>query len=185
MKRMRNCFTKSNAALPFILLAVSLGVACKNSTNVTVNGGNSNPAATTSAAGNSNGTTNNEATLNRSTSATTSKAELHTPAEDSPERKAILEAVRNYLKSKQDFGGAVFDEVETLNVSRGWAFIATDVSAPDNSPYGLVEALLQERDGRWRVLEIFEYDGSNEQGQWEAFKARYKDAPGDIFPPRS
>ncbi|MBD0325118.1 MAG: hypothetical protein ICV68_01725 [Pyrinomonadaceae bacterium] len=179
---MKNCFAKSNVALLLVLLALSLCIACKNSANVSVSNSNSNTTRTNSVSSNQT-TTNTEATLNKSTSSG-STTDLHTPAEDSAERKAILDAVRVYLKSKQDFGGAVFDEVETLNVSRGWAFIATNVSAPDNSPYGLVEALLQEQNGRWRVLEIFEYDGSNEKGQWEAFKARYKDAPGDIFPPR-
>ncbi len=178
---MKTCLAKSNGALPLILLAVALGAGCKNSANVSVNGGNS---GNTTATNTTIAVNSNQATVNTATAAS-NKAQLHTPAEDSAERKAILDAVRDYLKSKQDFGGAVFDEVETLNVSRGWAFIATDISAPDNSPYGLVEALLQEQNGRWRVVEIFEYDGSNERGQWEAFKARYKDAPSDIFPPRN
>lgn len=185
---MKNCFAKSTGALSLLLLAISLSPACKNSANVS-NSNNGNAAATntTTTTVTKNTTTTNantEAPANKSTSATSSTAELHTPPDGSPERKAILDAVRDYLKSKESFEGAVFDEVEKLNVHQGWAYIATDISAADESPYGLVEALLQEQNGRWRVVEVFEYDGSTEKADWEAFKSRHADAPKDIFPPR-
>jgi hypothetical protein len=191
MNRMKHfpAHTIGALSLLLLLLAVSLSTACKNSTNAnTSNSGGSNTSSsstTTSTAtvNTSKATTNTEATAS-STPAATGATALHTPPDDSPERKSLLEAVREYLRVKQDFVDAVFDHVETLNVHQGWAYIATDVSAPDNSPYGLVEALLQEQNGRWRVMEVFEYDGSNEQAQWEAFKNRYASAPKDIFPPR-
>jgi hypothetical protein len=188
---MKNRLAKSNGALPLLLLllGVSLSTACKNSATDNVfnsNNGNTTSTTTTTTANTNKATTNVEATANKPAAAETgASAQLHTPPDGSPERKAILDAVSEYLKAKQDFSAAVFDDVETLNVHQGWAYIATDVSAPDNSPYGLVEALLQEQGGgRWRVVEVFEYDGSNEKAQWEAFKNRYGAAPADIFPPR-
>jgi hypothetical protein len=194
MNRMKHCPAQSNVAfsLLLLLLAVSLSTACKSSTNTnTSNSDGSNTSSSSSSSTTATSTTTvntNKATTNTeapaSTPAATGAAALHTPPDGSPERKAILDAVREYLRVKQDFVDAVFDDVETLNVHQGWAYIATDVSAPDNSPYGLVEALLQEQSGRWRVVEVFEYDGSNEQAQWEAFKSRYTSAPKDIFPPR-
>jgi hypothetical protein len=182
---MKNRPAQSTAALLIaLLLAVSLSTACKSSTNSSNSNGSNTTSTTTSTTTVNNKATTNTDTTASSTPSPTGAAALHTPPDDSPERKAILEAVREYLRVKQDFGDAVFDDVETLNVHQNWAYIATDVSAPDNSPYGLVEALLQEQSGRWRVMEVFEYDGSNEQAQWEAFKSRYASAPKDIFPPR-
>jgi len=157
-------------------------------------------AACKSTANNSNTTTNSAVTINNSnrntapastespaskpTPGNASSSTLHTPPDGSSERKAILDAVSAELKRKDDFDNAVYD-VESIKVHNGWAYIVTDVDDKEGSPYGLVEALLQEQSGRWKVSEVFDAPGGGMREERDArakLRAGYPDAPDDIFP---
>jgi hypothetical protein len=164
-----------------LLLALSLYAACKsNANNSTVT---TNQTTTVSKSSPSASATSSPSA--KPTPDSTSSSELHTPPDGSPERKAILDAVSAELKRKDNFEKAVFD-VESIKVHNGWAYIVTDVDAPDGEPYGLVEALLQEQGGQWKVSEVFDAPGGGVREERDArakFRARFANAPDDIFPP--
>jgi hypothetical protein len=174
------------------LALITLFAACKsnaNNSNATITTTTNNSAVINT--GNRNTTTTNtETAVSKpapgNSSNTSSSSELHTPPDGSPERKAILDAVSAELKRNDNFDNAVFDDVESLKVHQGWAYIVTDVDDTEGAPYGLVEALLQEQNGRWKVSEVFDAPGGGVKEEREArakFRARYVDAPDDIFPP--
>lgn len=171
-------------AIPFVIITQL--VACKSNTQ------NSKTTTASSAVATHAGN-RNAPPVNTETPASkpapidsNSSAELHTPADGSPERKAILDAVGAELKRKDNFDDAVFDDVESLKVHHGWAYIVADVDDTEGAPYGLVEALLREEGGRWKVSEVFDPPGGGVKEERDArtkFRARYPDAPEDIFPP--
>lgn len=166
------------------LLIIPLCVACKSTAN------NSNTMTTNSAViiNDSNRHTapaSTESPASKPTPGNASSSSLHTPPDGSSERKSILDAVSAELKRKDDFDNAVYD-VESVKAHDGWAYIVTDVDDKEGAPYGLVEALLQEQDGRWKVSEVFDAPGGGMKEERDArakFRAKYPDAPDDIFPP--
>ena len=73
---------------------------------------------------------------------------LHTPVQGSPERKAIMDALREGDKS--NFDKPVIYKVNYLKVHRGWAW--TDVTPLDEKGNPLAEgeqALLHYENGKW------------------------------------
>ena len=90
----------------------------------------------------------------------------YTPARDSAERKAILDAVRKPVS--KELGQRVIFVVSNHNVCGRWAFLEADPLRPDGRPVdwsigayadavaddmcgGYVHALLVRQDGRWQV----------------------------------
>jgi len=90
----------------------------------------------------------------------------YTPARDSTERKAILDAVRKPVS--KELGQRVIFVVSNLNVCGDWAFLEADPLASDGRPVdwsigkyadavaddacgGYVHALVVKKDGRWQV----------------------------------
>ena len=162
-----------------LFLLVALFAACKSTTN-------NSTSTSNSAFGSANKSlsTTNAAPSATAAPASTSASELHSPSDGTPERKAILDAVAAELKRKDDFDNAVFD-VESLKVHNGWAYLISDVDDREGTPYGLVEALVQESSGRWKVAEVLELPGGGAREEKEArekFRAKYAGAPADIFP---
>jgi hypothetical protein len=162
-----------------LCLLAALFTACKSTTN--------NSTSTSNSAFGSANKSLSPTTAGPSatpTLASTSSSELHSPSDGTPERKAILDAVAAELKRKDDFDNAVFD-VESLKVHNGWAYLVSDVDDREGTPYGLVEALVQETAGRWKVAEVLELPGGGAREEKDArakFRAKYADAPDDIFP---
>jgi hypothetical protein len=94
-------------------------------------------------------------------------AQAHTPPPGSPERKAVLDALRPAIEAKLD--PPIEFVVETIEVEQGWAFVQAEpqrrgggtidgrryYSADDwDFMDGLtVTALLRLRDGRWTLVD--------------------------------
>lgn len=167
-------------ALPSLLapsLALLLFAACSKSGANNSNTGSTTTSTTTTNKATSPANTGTETTTNKVTTGTapSSSSELHTPPEGSAERTAILDAIRDQQKRKTSLTIAKFT-VESLKVHNGWAYIVTDTESADGEPYGMLEALLQDQGGQWKMVEEVDSDRAS-------VKARYKDAPEDIFPP--
>jgi hypothetical protein len=90
----------------------------------------------------------------------------YTPVPGSPERKAIMDSVRESVS--KELGQRVIFVVSELNVCGNWAFLEAEPRQPDGRPVdwtigayadavandvcgGYVHALLIRKDGRWRV----------------------------------
>lgn len=118
-------------------------------------------------------------------------AQSHTPARGTPERAAILGGLRPVIEAQ--LNPPVEFVVRTMNVSKGWAFVAVDPQRPgggkiafsstritDSSFYdGLTTyALLKFQSGRWHVID--KVIGPTDVA-WEGWAKAYG-APGIIFP---
>ena len=120
----------------------------------------------------------------RSDSAASSAS--HTLVLSGPERKAILDALREELRRQQ--GLKVVFVVNHLKVQRGWAWIETSPQSADGANrFEDVSALLQKRDGRWRVAEIACAEEGNpdcvgHQDFFTRLSRRFPAAPSEIFP---
>lgn len=93
----------------------------------------------------------------------------HTPERGSPERKAILDALR--VPVEKQLKQSVVFKVNELNVQKGWAFMLGVPQQPDGNPVdytgtvyqtakddgvfddGIV-ALLRNRNGKWQVVQL-------------------------------
>ncbi|HVG38284.1 MAG TPA: hypothetical protein VM870_03285 [Pyrinomonadaceae bacterium] len=116
--------------------------------------------------------------------------QIRTPEKGSPERKAILDAVRRKLKTSTQF------EVDHLKVSGRWAFFrgnAVVFTDGEKVETDSVQALLERREeaagvGRWAVVEIWnlEQSGTAEMAQNFARRVRKRAAdegvPKEILP---
>lgn len=109
-----------------------------------------------------------------------------TPLPGNPERKAILDALRDELKRLH--GLEVVFVVEHLKVKDGWSWLHTLPQSPDGQQrYEDVSALLQLQDGAWKVVELpcTEVDDAECLGGADYFTGlmqRFADAPAEIFP---
>ncbi len=100
----------------------------------------------------------------------------HTPTPGSPERRALLDALRAELRSWQGLD-AIF-VVDWLKVANGWAWAQARPQSRDGlSHYEDVSALLRFEQGHWRVLELIGPDDDEVQRRFPA-------APAAIFPAR-
>ncbi len=115
--------------------------------------------------------------------------EPYTPPKGSSERNAILNALRDSLKTLE-IEKIVF-VVRYLKVKDGWAWIETLPQSPDGkSLYEPVDALLHKENHRWVVKEIRPCCGEcADDPECEDIRRYYKklmrefpSAPRDLFP---
>lgn len=115
---------------------------------------------------------------------------VHTPPKGSPERKAIMDALRE--GDKTNFDKPVVYMVNYLKVHNGWAW--TDVTPMDDKGNALAEgeqALLHYENGKWVSKDLAKVaDDPNDPLGAEDPSPRYirnvlkvyPEAPPDIFP---
>jgi len=115
---------------------------------------------------------------------------VHTPSKGSPERKAIMDALREADKGK--FDKPVVYVVNYLKVHNGWAW--TDVTPTDDKGQALAEgeqALLNYENGIWISKDLSKVadDPNNPLGPEDPSPRYilnvlkvYPEAPPDIFP---
>ncbi len=158
-----------------ILLSTLSGATLAFSLSSCNNAASNNPAANTAADNsntavvvNSNQTTgNNTAPVSNTNSNTQSKTETFTPAKDSPERTAIIDALR--VPVAKELKQEVIFTVDKLKVQGDWAFLAGQPKNKDGGEpnwkitkyqefidsgdfeKGLY-ALLKKTDGKWNVV---------------------------------
>ena len=123
---------------------------------------------------------------------TTPTSGVHTPVKGSPERKAIMDALRE--GDKHNFDKPVIYKVNYLKVRNGWAW--TDVTPLDEKGNALAEgeqALLHYENGRWvsKDLSKVAEDPNDPLGPEDPSPRYirnvlkvYPEAPPDIFPKR-
>lgn len=175
---------RSGLALTIVIL---LCLACKFTTGTSeTNSNNANSSSTSNSNQNAAPNSNRTETATKATpTSSDTQTALHTPPDGSMERKSIEAALRAYLKRKDNFENAVFD-VESLKSHNGWAYIVTDASTADGEEYGMVEAIFLQQGSDWAIKEMFDAPGGGvkeERDARQSFRARYPDAPDDIFPP--
>ena len=120
-------------------------------------------------------------------------AGVHTPTKGSPERKAIMDALRE--GDKNNFDKPVVYIVNYLKVHNGWAW--TDVTPMDDKGHAMAEgeqALLHFENGKWVSKDLSKVaDDPNDPLGAEDPSPRYiknvlkvyPEAPADIFPKRT
>jgi hypothetical protein len=118
--------------------------------------------------------------------------DLYTPAMGTPERKAIMDALRPPVE--KELHSAVIFKVDRLNVLAGWAFLIGVPQRPDGGmidyrktihreayDFGAfddrITALLHSKDGVWRVVK---YNIGATDVVWEDWPQKYG-APPQIF----
>ena len=119
--------------------------------------------------------------------------QLHTPAEDSPERKAILDAVREEYKGGAD-QPAQF-QVNYLKVHNGWTWIDVTPLNEGGKPVADPAPLLFfNANGKWVAKDLNDVpmEGDDHMGPHdpspkylEAVQKKYPGVPADIFPAHS
>jgi hypothetical protein len=117
-----------------------------------------------------------------------SASRAYTPRPGSPERKAVLDAVRGHLGIKNQF------EVLHLKINQGWAFFrgnALYFEQGEKLEVDSIMALLKraEKSGKrvWQVESIWSLEKDSDQpleNYLEMFRKRQRDdrIPADIFP---
>lgn len=110
----------------------------------------------------------------------------YTPAPGSPERRAILAALRAKLYSLHQLEASF--EVRHLKVQGGWAWVQAQPRSADGSQrFEDVHALLRKADSGWRVEDFpcTEEDNPECVGQpgfFRTLRARFPQLPPDILP---
>jgi hypothetical protein len=117
---------------------------------------------------------------------------LHTPAKGSPERKAIMDALRD--NSLKQSGQRVVFQVNYIKVHQGWAW--ADVTPLDDKGKAIAEggpALLHDDKGAWVVIDlsVVADDPDDPLGPMDPtplyiknVQKQYPGVPTDIFPAR-
>ena len=116
----------------------------------------------------------------------------HTPVKGSPERQAIMDALRANFKA--DDGAQVVFQVHYLKVHNGWAWADVTPLGDHNKPVaeGGTSLLHYEKD-KWTVIDLSAVpaDPNNPLGDQEAspgfirnLRQQYPAVPVDIFPKR-
>ena len=149
--------------------------ACGNAVNTTTSNSTANSAnkSNTAVAVNSNqSAVNNTATVNHTaavnhTPSVPNKSDVYTPEKNSPERKAIADALR--IPVSKELKQEVIFTIDKLKVQNDWAFIAGQPKKPDGGDpnwkitkyqefidsgdfeEGLF-ALLRKSEGKWNVV---------------------------------
>jgi len=115
--------------------------------------------------------------------------EPYTPPGGSPEKEAILDALRDSLKTLE-IGKVVF-VVRYLKVKDGWAWIETDPQTPDGmGQFEPIDALLHKENHRWVIKQIRPCCGEcADDPECEDIKRYYKklmrefpSVPRELFP---
>ena len=114
----------------------------------------------------------------------------HTPAKGSPERQAIMDALRKNFKA--DTGAQVIFQVHYLKVHNGWAWV--DVTPLDDKGKAVAEggpSLLHYEQAKWTVIDLSTVpeDPDDPLGDQDAspgfiknLRQKYPAVPTDIFP---
>jgi len=115
---------------------------------------------------------------------------LHTPAKGSPERQAILDAVREEYKEGADHPAKF--QVNYLQAHNGWAWINVTPLDESGKPVGDPAPLLfNNENGKWVNKDLFEVptDADDHVGPLEpspkyikALQEKYPGVPADIIP---
>jgi hypothetical protein len=122
--------------------------------------------------------------------------QLHTPAEGSAERKAILEGVRRHWQSSRNpddgknYKGKITFHVNYLKAHNGWAWVYAEPRSslpkerfPENSGF-----LLQLKAGRWEVMKLPRMDDNGDgafnptPADFERIRKMYPSVAADIIP---
>jgi len=112
--------------------------------------------------------------------------EAYTPQPGSAERKAILDALRRWVKQQHHMD--VIFVVRHLKVKNGYAWVHTLPQSKDGSSrYEDISALLKKDLGRWEVAEIpcAEEDNPDcigDPAYFDGLKQRFPEMPEDILP---
>lgn len=77
---------------------------------------------------------------------------IYTPAADSMEHKAVLDAMRDAIR--QEHGDQIRLEVVTMNVTDNWAWLHTRPVQDGESTGKDITALLKKNAGGWEVVEM-------------------------------
>jgi hypothetical protein len=108
------------------------------------------------------------------------------PSPGSPERKAILDALRDELRRYQD-QPMVF-VVRYIRVSGRWAWVDVDPQSPDAAQhYEPVSALLRRHRGGWTLVEMPCTEEDNPEcitdpGYFTRLRSRRPEVPSTILP---
>jgi hypothetical protein len=121
---------------------------------------------------------------------------LHTPAEGSAEREAILDGLRQHWQASKNpddgktYRGKITFRVNYLKVHHGWAWTYAEPRSsiasegfPENSGF-----LLQLKAGRWAVMKLPRMDDNGDgafkpsPADWERIKKMYPSIAPDIIP---
>ena len=115
--------------------------------------------------------------------------QVYTPEKGTPERKAILDAVRAKLKTGNQF------EVDHLKANLKWAYFrgnAVVFTEGEKVETDSIQALLERRNvngkSAWMVLEIWNLEQGGTEDQFKQFVGRVskrrktEGIPGKIFP---
>ena|SRR5437764_5179335 len=121
---------------------------------------------------------------------------LHTPAEGSAEREAILDGVRKHWQASRNpddgktYRGKITFHVSYLKAHNGWAWVYSDPRSslpkerfPENSGF-----LLQLKAGRWEVMKLPQMDDNGDgafdpsPADFQRIKKMYPSIPTDIIP---
>ncbi len=106
------------------------------------------------------------------------------PPPGSPERRLILEALRQELSRLH--GLEMVFEVRHLKVRGEWAWVAVSPRSPDGRQrYEAVHALLRKQGGRWQVAELPSTEEESplwQPGYFRELQTRFPAVPADIFP---
>jgi hypothetical protein len=102
----------------------------------------------------------------------------YTPKKGSPERKAILDAVRKHRKASNELYTPT-----GFNVLKGWAYVA----APDPNDPGVdteaFEYILRKSGKSWKVVdEVSHVEGTDYQQELKRIRKRFPTLPGALFP---
>ena len=116
--------------------------------------------------------------------------QLHTPPAGSPERKAIMDVLREEYKSGS--GIQVVFKVNYLKIHNGWAWTNVTPLGEDSKPLGEdLPALLHLEKGKWVNLDLIAIAealddpvGPNEPNAkyLQAVQKKFPGVPADIFP---
>jgi hypothetical protein len=112
--------------------------------------------------------------------------EAYTPQPGSAERRAILDALRMWVKQQHHL--EVIFVVKHLKVKNGYAWVHVLPQSKDGSSrYEDISALLKKDQGRWEVAEIpcAEVDNPDcigDPGYFDGLKQRFPEMPEDILP---
>ena len=125
----------------------------------------------------------------RASSQVEAEDRIYTPEKGTPERKAILDAVRARLKTGNQF------EVDHLKANQKWAYFRGNVvvfAEGEKVETDSVQALLERRSvngkSAWMVLEIWNLEQGGTEDQFKQFVGRVskrrktEGIPGKIFP---
>ena len=121
---------------------------------------------------------------------------LHTPAEGSAERKAVLDGLRQHWQATPNpddgktYRGKITFHVSYLKVHNGWAWVQAEPHSslpkerfPENSGF-----LLQLKAGRWEVMKLPPMDDNGDgafnpsPGDLARIKKMYPSVATDIIP---